>query len=104
MKTAIELIAEERQRQIDAEGYSAEHDDDHADFSLSRAGACYALAADTATPYPYRFWPWEAEAWKPSLEDPIRDLVKAGALIAAEIDRLQRAERRFQEEGWRSQL
>lgn len=106
MKTAIELIAEERQRQIDAEGYTAEHDDDHADFSLSRAGACYALAADTATPseHPYRFWPWEAAAWKPSLEDPIRDLVKAGALIAAEIDRLQRAERRFQEEGWRSQL
>lgn len=34
----------------------------------------------------------------------IRDLVNAGALIAAEIDRLQRAERRFQEEGWRSQL
>jgi len=34
-------------------------------------------------------WPWGSEWWKPS-KDPIRDLVKAGALIAAEIDRLQK--------------
>ena len=36
-----------------------------------------------------RDWPWEPEAWKPTY--PVRDLVKAGALIAAEIDRLERA-------------
>lgn len=35
-------------------------------------------------------WPWDADAWKPT-QDPIRQLVKAGALIAAEIDRRQRA-------------
>lgn len=34
-------------------------------------------------------WPWHSSWWKPS-DDPIRNLVKAGALIAAEIDRLQR--------------
>jgi len=34
-------------------------------------------------------WPWEWDQWKPSL-DPIRNLEKAGALIAAEIDRLRR--------------
>jgi hypothetical protein len=37
----------------------------------------------------YIFWPWDQDWWKPS-PDPIRNLVKAGALIAAEIDRLQR--------------
>lgn len=36
-----------------------------------------------------REWPWDASWWKPS-PDPIANLVKAGALIAAEIDRLQR--------------
>lgn len=36
-------------------------------------------------------WPWDEEWWKPS-EDPVRNLVKAGALIAAEIDRLQRVD------------
>lgn len=35
-------------------------------------------------------WPWDEEWWKPSL-DPIRNLEKAGALIAAEIDRLEAA-------------
>lgn len=33
-------------------------------------------------------WPWDAKWWKPS-DDPIKNLVKSGALIAAEIDRLQ---------------
>lgn len=43
-----------------------------------------AVKADTAA------WPWDENWWKPSL-DPIRNLVKAGALLAAEIDRLQRS-------------
>lgn len=85
MKTAIELIAEERQRQIDAEGYSAEHDDEHTDDDLRWAASCYLL-----------------HSWKPA--DEVRNLVKAAALIAAEIDRLQRSERPFQEEDRRSQL
>lgn len=38
-----------------------------------------------------RAWPWEARFWKPCPDDRARELVKAGALIAAEIDRLQRA-------------
>lgn len=40
-----------------------------------------------------RYWPWEPGWWKPgkgnSYADRVRELVKAGALIAAEIDRLQ---------------
>lgn len=91
MKTGIELIAEERQRQIEVEGWTSEHDDHHSGGEMARAAAFYALAADSPfcrdgfTPIG---WPWSAEWWKPST--PIRDLQKAGALIAAEIDRLQR--------------
>jgi hypothetical protein len=35
----------------------------------------------------WQWWPWSFEWWKP--KDRIRNLVRAGALIAAEIDRLQ---------------
>jgi len=79
----VELIADERKRQVEAEGWTPEHDDKYSSNELIRAGGCYANA-------PYS-WPWSAEWWKPS-DDPIRNLVKAGALIAAEIDRLLRLE------------
>lgn len=89
MKTGIQLIEEERTRQISKEGWTADHDDEHNMGELARAASLYCH------PYTGQFktaptgWPWDAEWWKPS-EDPVRNLVKAGALIAAEIDRLQR--------------
>jgi Family of unknown function (DUF6527) len=95
MKTGIELIAAERERQITAEGWSAAHDDEHDHCELSAAADCYMATAalqvmggcgpDDCQDH----WPWDGSWWKPSY-DPIRNLVKAGALIAAEIDRLQR--------------
>jgi len=42
-------------------------------------------------PIPFN-WPWEDRFWKPTPNDRVRELVKAGALIAAEIDRVQRLE------------
>ena len=96
--TVIELIAAERQRQIDEEGFDAEHDDEHKNFQLSDAAICYAnMGSEGPFMYPRAgvppfLWPWHAKWWKPS-PDPIRNLVKAGALIAAEIDRLQRKEK-----------
>ncbi len=90
-----ELIAQERQRQIDQEGWTADHDDDHDGGQLCMAAACYVKSAwDTATCHSQPgvapiMWPWSEKWWKPTGE-PIRDLTKAGALIAAEIDRLQR--------------
>lgn len=92
MQTAIELIRAERKRQIDAEGWTPEHDDAHECHELSEAAACYALGVKTAvapdgTRVP--LWPWDESWWKPT--DRVRDLVKAGALIVAEIERLQRA-------------
>jgi hypothetical protein len=92
VSSGVVLIAAERQRQIDVEGWTAEHDDDHTNGQLARAGACYAIRSgrhDNKYAYTPLAWPWDTEWWKPS-PDPIRNLVKAGALIAAEIDRLQR--------------
>lgn len=97
MKTGIELIAEERQRQISVEGWTPEHDDEHNESELSLAAWAYIeytvhevnhdLTLDEdGPPCP---WPWAAKWWKP--RDPISNLTRAGALIAAEIDRLQRA-------------
>lgn len=95
--TGDELIADERMRQITTEGYSLRHDDEHDDGGLIRAAIAYAMHAESfARPSPvigwFAWWPWQRIDWKPS-PTPIRDLVKAGALIAAEIDRLQRFER-----------
>jgi hypothetical protein len=105
MKTGVELIAEERSRQISQEGWTPEHDDEHRNAEMANAAACYArmphapyvtgiMPASPRSPeqrvvIPHR-WPWDAEWWKPCPTDRVRELVKAGALIAAEIDRLQR--------------
>lgn len=97
MKTGIELIADERHRQIAKEGFSQQHDEEHDAGELSAAGAAYALNASCVL-YPLNgtpledtpiMWPWEPSWWKP--KDPLADLVRAGALIAAEIDKLLRA-------------
>lgn len=93
-KTGIELIAEERQRQIEVEGWTAEHDAiANNDSQLSQAAWCYIVEADyrdSAGPGDAPSgWPWDAKWWKPTPDDRIRELQKAGALIAAEIDRLQ---------------
>jgi hypothetical protein len=90
--TGVELIAAELQRQIEQEGWTPAHDDTHDEGELRDAAIAYALAVDARTEVATirDRWPWEASWWKPSA-DPIRNLVKAGALIAAEIERLQRA-------------
>jgi len=94
-ESGVSLIQEERQRQMDVEGWTPEHDDLHTGGEMADAAACYAkVAAMISYPGPTPLdvpsaWPWDGWWWKPS-SDPIRNLVKAGALIAAEIDRLKR--------------
>lgn len=95
MKTGIELITEERARQISSEGWTAAHDAEHSRGEINQAAQCYAVAAELQTNNvgdrvqdTPDGWPWDCEWWKPS-DDPVRNLVKAGALIAAEIDRIQ---------------
>ena len=92
----VELIAAERQRQIAVEGWTSEHDDQHDSGELTAAAECYAARAADQLSGISKFsaevpmqWPWEKSWWKPS-DDPERNLAKAGALIAAEIDRLNR--------------
>jgi hypothetical protein len=86
-----ELIAAERQRQIDVEGWTPEHDDLHSAGELQQAARCYmsSRAGTYFLDHVPSSWPWDYDWWKPS-DDPIRNLTKAGALIAAEIDRLNR--------------
>lgn len=79
------LIAQERQRQID-EGWTPEHDDRHEHGELYIAASCY-MCLDDFEDAP-ELWPWHRKWWKP--KDRISNLVRAGAMIAAEIDRLQR--------------
>lgn len=89
-----DLIREERRRQQEVEGYDAKHDRQHTPQFLCRAAISYALhedpsklVADAAAD----LWPWSKEYWKP--KDQLRNLVRAGALIAAAIDRLQYEQR-----------
>ncbi len=88
-------VLAERERQKAVEGWPPEHDDDYAHFELARAASCYAAEAAEPTrrpaeegDRPYN-WPWHSEWWKPSGRR--RNLVKAGALILAEIERIDRA-------------
>jgi hypothetical protein len=91
-------ISAERYRQITDEKWTPEHDDKHDFGEMATAAAMYALRPPTRniiiSPYSNetivdRLWPWSREWWKP--KDRRRDLVKAGALIVAEIERLDRA-------------
>lgn len=91
MKTGIELIAEERQRQIEKEGYTAEHDQQHTSDQLAGAATAYAYPPEWCYPgadIREEGWPFD-DGYKPSPDNRLRELVKAGALIAAAIDRLQ---------------
>jgi hypothetical protein len=91
LSAALADIAAERRRQIKQEGWTPEHDDKYRPYVLSGAAGCYAmhtLAYPAGDPPPA--WPFAASWWKPSA-DTRRNLMKAGALIAAEIERLDRA-------------
>lgn len=133
--SGAEAIAAERQRQVEAEGWTPEHDDEYADGELVAAAECYLAAARIASGAerslesvrrvlehhgadpeqdrmyqqmrensPREFygwdeapsggmgpnWPWDVSWWKPT-PDVEGNLVKAGALIAAELDRLARS-------------
>lgn len=97
MKTGIELIAEERQRQIEKEGWTAEHDAEHKEGELANAAAYYAMTQETidfiddewGNDMHLHIWPFDLKWLKRTPKNRIRELQKAGALIAAEIDRLQ---------------
>jgi len=99
---ALDILNERmRQWRKEGEGFAESHDDMHTDGELASAAAAYALPEPAfrlrkndeghtvAVP---RIWPWSPEWWKPKSRR--QNLVRAGALILAEIDRLDRAEER----------
>jgi hypothetical protein len=115
--TGVGLIAAERERQRAVEGWTPEHDATHVNGELAQAAACYAWPPPRPLEVK-KAWPWDSEWWKPTIAERtpakcgcrsagecnhigtaspeaetaarVRDLVKAGALISAEIDRLSR--------------
>lgn len=112
--SGIEMIAAERNRQIAEKGYTPDHDDHHANGELALVAALLAspdlLYKQTgeeggtayADPWPEsweRRWdrrPYYDKNGRPNHDvdmgtrERIGQLQKAGALIAAEIDRLLR--------------
>lgn len=81
------LIKQERQRQKEVKGWTAEHDAQHTKGELKAAALCYwgynSMWKDEDIA---DMWPWEKSWWKPS-KDKKKDLIRAGALYMAENDR-----------------
>ena len=106
VKSGTKRIAEERARQLRGEGWSAKHDDAHRRCELVMAAVCYAAKAAEQNVYIQKRtskghlfmdpWPsswdsrWDKRHSHRGVATKVRMLEKAGALIAAEIDRLQR--------------
>jgi hypothetical protein len=85
---ALQMVIQERRRQIVTEGFDAEHDDTHTNSELARAAVCYAIPTNF---YPAGgLWPFETDCFKPT-EDK-KDIVRAIALLLAELERILRAE------------
>jgi len=91
-QAAIDVL-DERQRQIEKEDWTEQHDDEHDDESMAAAAACYAMPRRIGQNMriPPEAWPdsWADKWWKP--KDRRRDLVRAAALLVAEIERIDRA-------------
>ncbi|WP_250668059.1 hypothetical protein [Escherichia coli] len=91
LSNAVQSVIAERQRHQSVEGWTPEHDDEHCNGELAMAAVCYINETGTVNRNggkPWG-WPWDASWWKPNARR--RNLVKAGALILAEIERIDRA-------------
>ncbi len=86
----VSEIHAERKRQTADEGWSCEHDDGQTDGELAAAAAAYSLTASGVSQQTAcsMAWPWSPQFFKP--KDARRDLIRAAALIVAEIERLDR--------------
>lgn len=84
---AIRDVLAERRRQVEVEGCTPAHDDKNIFGEMARAAACYAMHKKISL-NGWQAWPWAHAWWKP--DHGRRDLVKASALLLAEIERLDR--------------
>ena len=97
MSKIVDEIAAERERQKTDEGWTQAHDDSHKYGEMAGAAACYIMHGlkigntslnNSVTNMVGQLWPWAEHWWKP--KDRRRDLIRAAALIVAEIERLDR--------------
>lgn len=91
---ALHDVAAERRRQIEVEGWTLEHDDEHSDGGMAVAAACYATAnhqhiGGLKARSMWGWTGWADRGFKPTTDR--RNLIKAAALLLAEIERLDRA-------------
>lgn len=98
---AFNDVIAERERQQSSKGYSIAHDDEYEQNELIRAANGY-LSHVVERSWTYKeldedtyqsdevpdFWPWDDSYWNP--KNPRQDLVRAAALIIAEIERIDR--------------
>jgi len=85
----MQAVIAERYRQIEQEGWSQEHDDEHLAHELAQAGITYIECAPCPPAKPPQIWPWTDQWWKPVGYR--RDLVKGCALVIAEGEKFDRA-------------
>lgn len=95
IKTGISIIIDERLRQLTTKGYDNAHDDKHNKGELAHAAALFAYPEISSYVLSEKNWPEGKAFYHPTEEvstvaDRIKELAKAGALITAEIDRLNR--------------
>lgn len=100
-KAAIDAFTLARARQVVNHGFSSDDDDHYEGGELADAAACYALGEDyyhSGNPGTLWPWPWPLGWWKPSPDNEPqnrkRDIEKAGALLLAEWERLDRMQER----------
>lgn len=87
MKTGIELIAQERKEQIEKHGRTVESDLTENNDNQLRVAAMRLIGDRNDYHPPFG---WSYEIWNKMLSKPVKErLIIAGALIAAEIDRIQ---------------
>lgn len=91
MTDAERDVLAERRRQVEQEGFSAAADDGYKENELVQAAISYLIANDASAEQGTHilfYWPWSLDWWKPT--DRRRDLIKAAALILAELERMDR--------------
>lgn len=83
---AADLIATERKRQQEIEGWTIDHDREHGSATLYKAASCYEQVPATGWTSSRVMvgWPWDDRFWKP--KGVLRNLIRAGALYQAGID------------------
>jgi hypothetical protein len=86
--TGTELIEMEREHQIER-GFDTKNDAVYTSNELIDAAEAHMSHGVQDDDYCLATWPWDYQFFKPTSR--LENLVKAGALIAAEIDRLQHA-------------